>query len=674
MGHPAQRDPWPCISRKHAKAGWHVIKIKVMRIPLESFTVLCLASVIGASVSGALTPALVAQSAGVTPDMVQTGSDIPAKWEEPHPGYGYEKREVMIAMRDGVKLHTEILVPKGAKGMPILLERTPYKAGSTTQDKPKMRDAVWAAQREWVDDGYIIVDQDIRGKYGSEGDYVMTRPPMGPLNPTKTDDTTDAWDTIEWLVKNVPESNGRVGMIGSSYDGWTVTMALLGPHPALKVAAPESPMIDGWMGDDWFHYGAFRQVNLDYFTGQSTQRGDGTDVPRQGDDDYADFLEAGTAGHWAEVNGFAQLPWWNRLAAHPSYDAFWQLQALDKLVAAKPATVPTMWLQGLWDQEDMYGAVHTWEALKAAGHAANNHLVMGPWYHSQINRSAETLGPLKWPGDTAADFRRDVLIPFFDAYLIDRKPAEQLAPVMIYNPAEKHWDRFADWPGEDEKQLTPMYFQPQFELGLVKPEGGEDSYVSDPAKPVPFLTPPVPADGGNRWQTWLVQDQRAVGTRTDVLSYQTPVLDDEVLVEGAPVADLFVKTTGTDADFVVKVIDVYPPTFAEQPELAGYELAISMDIFRGRYRKSFEKPEAIPAGEVQEYRFRLPTVNYTFKPGHRIMVQVQSSLFPLYDRNPQTFVPNIFFAKPEDFRAATMTVERGASSVLLPIVEKSTAN
>jgi putative CocE/NonD family hydrolase len=497
---------------------------------------------------------------------------------------------------------------------------------------------------------------------------------MGPLNPTKTDDTTDAWDTIEWLVKNVPESNGRVGMIGSSYDGWTVTMALLGPHPALKVAAPESPMIDGWMGDDWFHYGAFRQVNLDYFTGQSTQRGDGTDVPRQGDDDYADFLEAGTAGHWAEVNGFAQLPWWNRLAAHPAYDAFWQLQALDKLVTAKPATVPTMWLQGLWDQEDMYGAVHTWEALKAAGHAANNHLVMGPWYHSQINRSAETLGPLKWPGDTAADFRRDVLIPFFDAYLIDRKPAEQLAPVMIYNPAEKHWDRFADWPGEDEKQLTPMYFQPQFELGLVKPEGGEDSYVSDPAKPVPFLTPPVPADGGNRWQTWLVQDQRAVGTRTDVLSYQTPVLDDEVLVEGAPVADLFVKTTGTDADFVVKVIDVYPPTFAEQPELAGYELAISMDIFRGRYRKSFEKPEAIPAGEVQEYRFRLPTVNYTFKPGHRIMVQVQSSLFPLYDRNPQTFVPNIFFAKPEDFRAATMTVERGASSVLLPIVEKSTAN
>ena len=278
-----------------------------------------------------------------------------------------------------------------------------------------------------------------------------------------------------------------------------------------------------------------------------------------------------------------------------------------------------------------------------------------------------------WPGDTAADFRREVLVPFFDTYLKDRTPARPLAPVMIYNPAEKHWDRFADWPGVDEKQLTPMYLEQDFGLGFKKPEGGEDSYVSDPAKPVPFLAPPIEPDGGKRWQTWLVQDQRAVGTRTDVLSYETPVLDHDVRVEGAPLADLFVKTTGTDADFVVKVIDVYPPTYAEQPDLAGYELAISMDIFRGRYRKSFEKPEAIPAGVTQEYRFALPTVNYTFKPGHRIMVQVQSSLFPLYDRNPQTYVPNIFFAKPEDFQPETMTVERGKSAVLLPIVERSTA-
>ena len=629
-----------------------------------SLTCLVLASAIWGS-------ALIAQSAAVTPDMVQTGSDIPAKWEEPHPGYDYDKREVMIPMRDGIKLHTVVIVPKSAKGLPILLERTPYNASGFSTDKPHMRDAVWSAQRDWADDGYIIVTQDIRGKYGSEGDYVMTRPPIGPLNPTKTDDTTDAWDTIDWLVKNIPESNGRVGMIGSSYDGWTVTMALLGPHPALKVAAPESPMIDGWMGDDWFHYGAFRQVNLDYFTEQSSQRGAGATVPRPGSDDYQDFLDAVSAGHWAEVNGFKQLPWWNRLSAHPAYDAFWQLQALDKLVVQKPASVPTVWLQGLWDQEDMYGAVHTWEALKAAGHGSNNHLVMGPWYHSQVNRSAETLGPLKWKGDTASDFRRTILIPFFNTYLKDRKAAEPLPEALIYNATENHWDKFSDWPGVDEKHLTPMYLQSDFGLALDKPQAGEDSYVSDPAKPVPYLTPPIEADGGKRWPTWLVQDQRPVATRTDVLSYQTPVLDHEVRLEGAPFADLFVKTTGTDADFVIKIIDVYPPNVAEQPEMGGYELPISLDIFRGRYRKSFSSPEAIPAGAVEEYRFRLPTVNYILKPGHRVMVQIQSSLFPLYDRNPQTYVDNIFFAKPEDYRAATMTVEhtpQAASSVLLPIV------
>ncbi|MDE1918956.1 MAG: CocE/NonD family hydrolase [Sphingomonadales bacterium] len=627
-----------------------------------------------ATIALASAPAPAPTAPGVTPDMVQTGSDIPAKWEEPKEGYDYIKRDVMIPMRDGVKLHTIIVIPKNAHGLPMLLERTPYDATFDLQhDAPKLRDAVWSAQREWVDDGYIIVSQDIRGKYGSEGKYVMTRPPIGALNPTKTDDTTDAYDTIDWLVKNVPQSNGRVGMIGSSYDGWTVTMALLGPHPALKVAAPESPMIDGWMGDDWFHYGAFRQVNLDYFTEQTSKTGKGKEVARPTPDDYANFLEVGSAGKWAEKNGFDQLGFWKRLSVHPAYDAFWQGQALDKAVVARPSTVPTMWLQGLWDQEDMYGAVHSYEALTAAGHGANNHLVMGPWYHSQINRSATELGPLKWKGDTAADFRRDVLIPFFDEYLKDRKQATPLPAAMIYNPSEKHWDKFASWPGTSS--LTPLYLQPGNGLSFQPASAGEDSYVSDPAKPVPFLAPPVGFSEHARWTTWLVQDQRAAGTRTDVLSYETPVLDKAVTVQGAPFADIFAKTTGTDGDFVVKLIDVYP-NVAEQPEMSGYQLPISMDIFRGRYRQSFEHPSAIPAGQVQEYKFRLPTVNYVFKPGHRIMVQIQSSLFPLYDRNPQTYVPNIFFAKPEDYKKATVSVEYGAggaSAVLLPVVAASTA-
>jgi putative CocE/NonD family hydrolase len=618
-------------------------------------------------------PALTAQSS----DMVQTGSDIPAKWQKPETDYDYVKRDEMIPMRDGVKLHTVIYVPKGAHDLPMLLERTPYNANFFgSHDSPHLRDTLWSANREWVDDGYIFVFQDIRGKYGSEGAYVMTRPPVGPLNPTKTDDTTDAWDTIDWLTKNVAESNKRVGMIGSSYDGWTVTMALLNPHPALKVAAPESPMIDGWMGDDWFHYGAFRQINLDYFTEQSSKTGEGKTVPRWGADDYQNFLDAGSAGNWANKNGFQQLPFWSRLSAHPGYDEFWQDQALDKLVVEHPATVPTMWLQGLWDQEDMYGAVHTWEALKTKGMAANNHLVMGPWCHSQVNRSADDLGPLKWKGDTAADFRKGVLIPFFNTYLKDEKPAHPTPPVLIYNPAENHWDEFADWPGKSERQLTPLYLQADNGLAFQTAGAGEDSYVSDPAKPVPYVAPPVSFADHARWTTWLVQDQRFAATRQDVLSYETPVLTQSVRVEGAPFADIFAKTTGTDGDFVVKIIDVYPPTFAEQPEMGGYELPISLDIFRGRYRSSFATPTAIPAGEVEEYKFRLPTVNYVFKPGHRIMVQIQSTLFPLYDRNPQTYVQNIFFAQPSDYKKATVSIEHGpsgASAVLLPVVDASTA-
>ncbi len=604
--------------------------------------------------------------APVTPDMVQSGSDITGKFVPPHPGYDYEKKVVKIPMRDGVTLNTVILIPKNAKDLPILLERTPYNAGGFVSDSPKMRDAARGSFREFIDDGYIIAIQDIRGKHGSAGPFVMTRPPMGPLNPSKTDDTTDAYDTIDWLTKNIKQSNGRVGMIGSSYDGWAVAMALLNPHPALKAAVPESPMVDGWMGDDWFHYGAFRQNSLDYYLGQTTARGRGESIPREGNDDYQGYLEAGSAGAYAEKFGMKQLPWWNRVAAHPAYDVFWQLQAVDKLIVAHPSDVPTIWLQGLWDQEDMYGAITTWEALKRSGHGANNHLVMGPWYHSQINRSGETLGPLKWNGDTSADFRKNVLLPFFNSYLKDRA-APPLPEAMLFNAAEKRWESFADWPVAEKQAVKPLYLKPGFALGFDKPAGGEDSYVSDPAKPVPFLTPPVDFDSHARWTTWLLDDQRPVATRPDVLVYQTPALSGDVKVEGAPFADIFLKTTGTDADVVVKIIDVYPPTYAEQPELAGYQLPVSQDIFRGRYRKSFERPEAFKPGEPAEIKFRLPTMNYVFKRGHRIMVQVQSSQFPLYDRNPQTYVPNIFFAKPADYQKATISVELGSSAVLLPV-------
>ncbi len=607
-------------------------------------------------------------------------SDIPSKFVEPASEFDFVKREEMIPMRDGVKLFTVIVIPKGAKNAPMILTRTPYNAAKRASRNQSIHMLAVLPQGDdvFVEAGYIRVFQDIRGKYKSEGDYVMTRPVRGPLNSTATDHVTDAYDTIDWLVKNVPESNGRVGMLGSSYEGFTVVMALLGPHPALKVAAPESPMVNGWMGDDWFHYGAFRNTNLDYFTYQTTKRDEGDDVVRSAYDDYEEFRRAGSTGDYARAHGLEQLPWMRKILEHPAYDSFWQGQALDKLVAEHPSSVPTMWLQGLWDQEDMWGAIHSYLALKAKGQADHNYLVMGPWRHSQVNYEAYNLGPFKWDGDTALQFRRDVLLPFFNQYLKPGAPKADTPPVFIYNTGENHWDRLKEWPLACEKgcaaPMKPLYLDAGFSLGFSKPAAanGADSYVSDPAKPVPYLPRPVRFPDSDRWKTWLVADQRAVADRTDLLTYETPVLTSPVRISGAPIADIYAATSGTDADWVVKLIDVFPDEVPNQPELGGYQLSVSMDIFRGRYRESFEKPSPAPAGKAQRYRFTLPTTNHVFEPGHRIMVQIQSSWFPLYDRNPQKYVDNIFFAKPEDYVKATQTVYRSGdqpSAVWLPTVE-----
>ncbi|PVX30861.1 CocE/NonD family hydrolase [Sphingomonas pokkalii] len=597
-------------------------------------------------------------------------NDIPAKFVLPEGAKDYIRREVMVPMRDGTKLFTTIVIPKGARSAPILLTRTPYDAYNRVRrtDSNKMLSVLAQGDEVFTQAGYIRVFQDIRGKYRSEGDFVVTRPPVGPLNPTKVDDTTDAWDTIDWLVKNLPESNGKVGMLGSSYEGWTVVMALLHPHPALKVAAPESPMIDGWMGDDWFHHGAFRLPNIGWISGITGYKAGGPTPPNGGWDDYDTFRKVGSAGDWAKQYGYDQLPFWQKLTQHAAYDAFWQGQALDKILAANPSNIPTLWEQGLWDHEDMYGAIHAWEALQKTPQAANNYLLMGPWRHSGFNYNGSKLGELHFEGDTALQARRDILLPFFNAHLKDGAPAYTPPVASIYNTGENHWDFLTKWPLAST--LTPLYLAGGEAAGFAKPGAGEDSYVSDPAKPVPYLPRPINFEDG-RWSTYLVTDQRFVDGRPDVLTYATPVLNEPVRLSGAPLADIFAKTTGTDGDFVVKVIDVYPDEIATTKEMGGFQLPIAMDIFRGRYRNSFAKPSPIPAGKVQEYKFRLPTVNHTFLPGHRIMVQIQSTLFPVYDRNPQTYVENIFLAKPGDYRKATVTILYGgaqSSSVLLPVV------
>jgi putative CocE/NonD family hydrolase len=604
-------------------------------------------------------------------------NDIPANFKQKTTPKDYVRRVEMIPMRDGVKLFTVIWIPNGAHSAPIVLTRTPYNAAKHVRDEQSasLFNALPLESEGFVRAGYIRVYQDVRGKYGSQGDYVMTRPPVGALNPTSVDHETDAYDTIDWLVKNLPQSNGNVGMIGSSYEGFTVVMALLHPHPALKAAVPESPMVDGWMGDDWFHYGAFRNPNLDYTASQTGQQGSGDGVARDAYDDYETFLAAGSTGDYIRAHGLDTLPWLQRVMAHPAYDAFWQGQALDKLIAAHPSNVPTMWEQGLWDQEDMWGANHAFSALKAAGHGANNWLVMGPWFHSQINRPGDHLGVFAWDGDTALQFRRDMVLPFFEEHLRGGPPA-RLARATVYNPALNHWEHFDTWPGACQAgcaaRLTPLYLQSGFGLGFNRPTtAATDAYVADPAKPVPYLPRPVRFGDSDAWRTWLVRDQRFIDGRPDVLTYVTPPMTQTVRLQGKPQVDIVASTTGTDGDFVVKLIDVYPGQVGTQPELGGYELPLATDIFRGRYRESFEHPAAIPANTPQHYRFALPDVNQVVLPGHRLMVLIASSAFPLYDRNPQTFVPNIFDAKPADYRATTVTVLHGgsdASAVWLPIV------
>jgi len=634
--------------------------------------------------------ALVAAGAAFMPSLAaqqQTpplAPDIPTHFEAPTSGADYVRREVMIPMRDGVKLHTIIVVPKGARNAPILLTRTPYDASARAErnHSSSMVATLALFDELFVADGYIRVYQDVRGKYGSEGEYVMTRPLRGTLNNSAVDHSTDAYDTIDWLVKNTPESNGRVGMVGSSYEGFTVVMALINPHPALKAAVPESPMVDGWMGDDWFHYGAFRQSNLDYFAEQTTVKGRGKEILRPGYDDYENFRRAGSTGDMATAAGVDVLPWWKKLSEHPAYDAFWQQQALDTTMARQPLTVPTIWLQGLWDQEDMWGAIHSYLAVEPKDKANDkNFLIMGPWFHSQINREGTTLGPLKWNGDTTLEVRRDILKPFFDEYLKDGAPKSNTPPVLIYNTGENHWDRFARWPlacaDSCATKATPLYLAPNHALTFTPAPGadqhpmGTDEYVSDPAKPVPFEPRPVRLTDTDTWRRWLVTDQRFVEDRPDVLVYQTAPLTQPVRVSGAPIAHVVASTGGTDADWVVKVIDVYPDAYPSQPELGGYELPIAMDIFRGRYRRSFEHPEAIEKDKMLPYVFALPMTNHVFQPGHRIMVQIQSSWFPLYDRNPQTFVSNILFAKPSAYAKATQRIyygDKAGTYIDMPIV------
>ncbi len=626
---------------------------------------------------------LEAQTPQRAPDLP---SETPAKFEPTYDGFDHVRRDVMIPMRDGVKLHTVILVPKGAKNAAILLTRTPYDAtGLTTHAESSRLDSVLTGYDNAVDviigGGYIRVVQDVRGKYDSEGDYVMNRPLVGPLNPTAVDHATDTYDTIDWLVKNIPETNGKVGILGISYDGFLPLMALINPHPALKVSVPMNPMVDGWMGDDWFHNGAFRQQMMAYMYNQEATRGGTKDWWTSHYDDYDMFMEAGSAGELGRRRGLEQVGFWRKVLEHPNYDSFWSEQAVDKILAAQPLKVPVMLVHSLWDQEDIYGAPAVYKAIEPNDKKNDKvFLVMGPWHHGQMIRDGSTLGALKFNSDTAMTFRREILAPFLAQYLINDAPKAQIAPVVAFETGTSQWRNLTAWPSGCANgcavKATPLFLRADSKLSLAAPPASDsafEEYVSDPAKPVPYRARPNIAIGttGSTWRQWLVDDQREASGRPDVVTFVSDVLTVPMKISGEPLANLIASTSGTDSDWVVKLIDVYPDQVAGQPAMGGYQLMVSGDIFRGRFRESFATPKAITANAPLRYRFALPTANHVFLPGHRIMVQVQSSWFPLYDRNPQTFVPNIFWAKPGDYRKATQRIyhERDrASFVELPVV------
>ena len=620
--------------------------------------------------------------AAPAPKYTNFPSETPAKFQPSNNSFDYVRREEMIPMRDGVKLHTVILVPKGARNAPMLLTRTPYDANALTgyAQSPQLGPILNGydnAVDVIVEGGYIRVVQDVRGKYGSEGDYLMNRPLSGPQNPTPVDHATDTYDTIDWLVKNMKESNGKVGILGISYDGFLPLMALVNPHPALKVSVPMNPMVDGWMGDDWFHNGAFRQAgSLEYILHQEATRDNAVKWWSGFSDDYDEYLAAGSAGELAQRHGMEQVGFWRKILAHPSYDAFWRDQAVDRILSGQPLKVPVMLVHSLWDQEDIYGALAVYKAIKPKDTGNDKvFLTIGPWFHGQSIRDGSSLGALKFHQDTSYYFRQNILRPFLDHYLKDEAPTNPVASVSAFETGTNTWLRLASWPSGCSSgcslKPSPFFMNANGKAGFTGDNSGSvvQEYVSDPAKPVPYRTRSSQPSKELEWQPWLVDDQREASRRPDVAVFVSDVLREPVKISGQPMVNLRASTSGTDSDWVVKVIDVYPDEVTGEPLMGGYQLMVSADIFRGRYRESLETPKAIASGQPLLYKWILPAANHVFLPGHRMMVQVQSSWFPLYDRNPQTFVQSIFWAKPEDYKKATQRIYSG-SFVELPVVTK----
>ena len=577
-----------------------------------------------------------------------------------HVFHDYQRSEAMIPMRDGVKLHAVILKPADiAAPLPILLQRTPYGADGTN------RASFSASRPELARDGYIYVVEDIRGRYKSEGQFEMNRPLKDHHDPKAIDESTDAYDTVGWLVANVPGNNGRVGVVGTSYPGFTAIMAGIDPNPAVKAISPQAPMIDAWMGDDFFHNGAFRQsYGYDYglmmeSSKENSQVSYGKDKEGKAMDGYDFFLDRGSFIEDVKKSGSKMLPTWQRFIDHPSYDSVWRAHGVENVLHS--VAVPTLTVGGTYDQEDMYGSQEEYATLEPFDTNHINFLVLGPWRHGSWAATTRHLGNVEYGEPIGKEFRAQIEAKFFAHYLKDAPGSDAsgfpLEDTASFETGTNKWKYYSHFPPK-EAQVESLHLEGDGQLswGDAKTPA-KTSYVSDPANPVPYRHRPIqPTYGpGSQWYTWLTEDQRFVTDRKDVAVWKLPVLKKDLVVTGEVMADIFASTTGTDNDMVVKLIDEYPDDDPDA-KMRGYELMTNMEIFRGRYLDSFETPRPIRAGSVREYRFSLHDVDHVFKAGHTVMVEVQSTWFPLYDRNPQTFVPNIMTAKPEDYKAETITI------------------
>ncbi|GAB4494431.1 MAG: CocE/NonD family hydrolase [Saprospiraceae bacterium] len=594
----------------------------------------------------------------------------------------FTKREVMIPMRDGVQLFTSIYSPKDqSKKYPIIIRRTPYSCSPYGVDKF----ATSFQNMNLARAGYIFVFQDVRGKYMSEGEFVDVR----PFNPNKkspkdTDEASDTYDAVEWLLKYVPNNNGRVGVMGISYPGFYATMATVANHPAIKAVSPQAPVTDWFIGDDFHHNGAFMLMDgFVFYSGFGKPRPKPTTESSKGfsdwntPDNYDFFLKAGALSNFTEKYGMKNIPFWNDLMSHPDYDDFWKARnPRPHLKNVKPAV---MTVGGLFDAEDCFGAWRTYEAIEKQNPATlSNRIVMGPWVHGGWARTkGDRLGNVTFGQPTSEWYQKNIELPFFEFYLKDKGEMD-LPEALIFETGSNQWTQYDAWPPKNVSP-TKFFFNAQGKLTTKElltssnphVPWATSSYVSDPAKPVPY-TEDVHL---RRTREYMTDDQRFAARRPDVLVYQTDALTEPVTVTGSVVADLWVSISTTDADFVVKLIDVFPDTLKGQENgvpLGGYQMLVRGEIMRGRYRNSFEKPDPFKPNEVTQVKFDLPDVAHTFLPGHKIMVQVQSSWFPLADRNPHQFV-DIYKCSDSDFRASEITVWHNGtynSGVILPVLKK----